>query len=462
MYFNIRQISFDNNEEMEMIEGSAGADHIDFILIPDSPTITTSAELSATLKGKVYGYEYTSRNAAIENERSKNPNLTLKDRFPGRFFSSFRDASIERFESTYGVPMLPIESLQLKRNARYIIVTTGPNVSFRARNVPSPQRNTVKPFDVNNDGMIGTTDFARVLEHLNNASTPKVVTTSMPTPPYLDTTGDWNITTADSLAISNYKSSPGNPFCGNGLVEPGNQEQCDDNNDVNTDGCTNLCKTNASPLMNTVKPVDVNGDGYVGQTDVEAVQSYLTSSNPKNVTSGMSAPPYLDTNGDWVISPQDMLLIGNYNNGVNAYCGNQRIELQNGETCDDGNAMNSDGCSNSCKKNVSPLQNPSNALDVNNDGSVGLVDAKAIQEYLNTSNSKNVTNDMPKPPYFDTDGDWTIAPQDMLRVSNANSSTNLFCGNGVIQEQNREECDDGNEVNDDSCRNDCTLAASPF
>lgn len=31
------------------------------------------------------------------------------------------------------------------------------------------------------------------------------------------------------------------PFCGNGVFELVNNEQCDDGNNVNTDGCSNNC-----------------------------------------------------------------------------------------------------------------------------------------------------------------------------------------------------------------------------
>jgi cysteine-rich repeat protein len=41
-------------------------------------------------------------------------------------------------------------------------------------------------------------------------------------------------------------------FCGDGIFDPNNkfEEECDDHNDINNDGCTNLCKGNQEPTAN--------------------------------------------------------------------------------------------------------------------------------------------------------------------------------------------------------------------
>jgi len=70
---------------------------------------------------------------------------------------------------------------------------------------------------------------------------------------------------------------------------------------------------------------------------------------------------------------------------------------------------------------VSPWQNPTQALDVNNDSFVSPFDALLIINRLNTVGAGElppVDAEHAPPPYYDTDGDGFLAPRDALLVIN--------------------------------------------
>ncbi|HTM43918.1 MAG TPA: PQQ-dependent sugar dehydrogenase [Polyangiaceae bacterium] len=100
--------------------------------------------------------------------------------------------------------------------------------------------------------------------------------------------------------------------CGNGIVESG--EQCDDGNTVNTDSCSNTCRT----------PTCADGIQNQGETG-------------------------LDCGGPCAACA--------------AVCGNGLLE--GSEQCDDGNTVNTDSCSNSC-------HTPTCADGIQNQGETGL------------------------------------------------------------------------------------------
>lgn len=96
-------------------------------------------------------------------------------------------------------------------------------------------------------------------------------------------------------------------------------------------------------------------------------------------------------------------------------CGNGVVE--NGEACDDGNAVAGDGCSSRCQNEATP---PACGNGVIDDG-----------EECDDGNADN--------------GDACVGD---CRVA--------FCGDGFVQAGD-EACDDGNSVDDDSCSNACTF-----
>lgn len=140
------------------------------------------------------------------------------------------------------------------------------------------------------------------------------------------------------LSLLSYYTTPGEvlipitapkiscPRCGNGIKE-GN-EQCDDNNSIDTDYCKNDCTTNIPPAC----PVN-----YPNRSVQEACQG--------------GRQDFITCNGNQCCSYFCSRI-------TTPVCGNGRQEY--GEQCDDGNANNSDECNNVCRL---PSRNPS----INND-----------------------------------------------------------------------------------------------
>ncbi|MFN7447420.1 MAG: GEVED domain-containing protein [Pirellula sp.] len=65
-----------------------------------------------------------------------------------------------------------------------------------------------------------------------------------------------------------------------------------------------------------------------------------------------------------------------------------------------------------------PNQNPSNRLDVNNDGSVSAIDVLALVNFINTFGSGILPPNLATPPFLDVNGDSAVSVLDVLAVVN--------------------------------------------
>ncbi len=219
--YPVTDVSFDNGETSEVLPTNT----INFILTPDSPTISGGAPLSAALPfGKrIFGYKYTSRSAATE--RANINAVTFAEKFPGQFFVSAEqrsfDSYIGQFETDHGVTFLPLSLVTLDKNARYIVIANDAGTSVTPRGLAwcgDGRKSETEACD-GTDLSVQTCQTLGFDGGTLSCSSSCAVVTSL-------------CTTA--------------PVCGNGVVEA--SEQCDDGNNIDNDSCDNTCHFVAAPF----------------------------------------------------------------------------------------------------------------------------------------------------------------------------------------------------------------------
>lgn len=139
------------------------------------------------------------------------------------------------------------------------------------------------------------------------------------------------------------------PFCGNGIVERG--EECDDGNYEDGDGCSSECQLEVG-CGNGVLDVNVDERGFL----------WVEECDDDNVIDGDGCSSDCKIEGDGPVCGNGVLEMGEAcdpalprwkNGGCTDDC--QRVdecgdgELKAGEECDDGNNINGDGCDENCK-----------------------------------------------------------------------------------------------------------------
>lgn len=254
--------------------------------------------------------------------------------------------------------------------------------------------------DVNADGRVSVKDFTLVKNRLDREGSG----TAPAGPPYFDTNNDGSISPIDTLLIVNWLNA--HPTCGDGNVT--SPEQCDDDNMVNTDTCTNACR-NA-----------VCGDSFVQGS--EQCDDGNTN-NADSCTNSCRLPPVVSC-GNGILEGTEQCDDGNRvnNDACNndcrlARCGDQIVQA--GEQCDDGNTNNTDSCSNACRTvSTSVCGN-------------GICEADERMKDIQCGSG--------------ICGNPKYCPADCA-----------VCGNFILE--GTEQCDDGNRVNNDTCNNNCRLA----
>jgi len=188
-----------------------------------------------------------------------------------------------------------------------------------------------------------------------------------------DNTGNMN----DNTGNTNDNTAP-RPLnvCGDGVVD--RSEQCDDGNTVDGDGCSSTCQ------IETPSPARC-GDGVVNGTE------------------------QCDAGGETSTCNADC---------TNSRCGDGTVNAHAGEQCDDGNTVNGDGCSSTCRNETPP---PSGCGD-------GVVNGT---EECDGGGSETAT-------------------------CNTNCTTSR-CGDSIVNTLAGEQCDDGNTVNGDGCSPTCQI-----
>jgi cysteine-rich repeat protein len=210
--------------------------------------------------------------------------------------------------------------------------------------------------------------------------------------------------------------SGGGPACGNGIVE-GNEE-CDDGNLTSGDGCDNDCLFTCIAGNPSRDHCD-DGNACNG-TETCAADHTCTPGTP--LAEGMAC----DTG---------KLCLGG--NCVAGSCGDGFVEAP--EECDDGNAVNGDGCETSCRFTCLSTDPTRNCASSNLCVSNGACDDTA----------HTCTPGAPL-------ADGTACGSGMY--CKAGTCTPAVCGNGVVEPG--EQCDDGNTTNGDGCNTNCTFSCT--
>jgi len=209
--------------------------------------------------------------------------------------------------------------------------------------------------------------------------------------------------------------------CGNGLLEAG--EACDDGNNMNGDGCTAACE------IEDGNPCTAHAECSSGVCDMN------------------EAPPLCEPAGS---------------------CGNGVLDVP--ESCDDGNVMTGDGCSNiclfedgePCADNAQCESTICDALDSNTCEPVNTCGNGAVEAGEACDDGNAVAGDGCGPEcLFELGaGPCTDGNQCGSGVCNELAAIPVCavpvgCGNGVLNDD--EACDDGNLLRGDGCGESCTL-----
>jgi len=246
-------------------------------------------------------------------------------------------------------------------------------------------------------------------------------------------------------------------LCGNGNSDPG--EQCDDGNTVtettcpsgqtSCDICNSSCISQHLDFSSTICDNDGTCEVADGETGLNCPDDCLCPNNI--VDSGESCD-----DGDLIIGDgcsncaiEDgwdctTIILGGVARTVSCelLCGNGNPDP--GEACDDDNTMSGDGCDANCTLTAcgNGIVTAGEACDDGNN-----IDGDGCQADCTVANCGNGIQD-PGEACDDnntTSGDGCDA-----------NCTSTGCGNGI--QTSGEACDDGNTNNHDSCTNNCTVS----
>jgi cysteine-rich repeat protein len=212
--------------------------------------------------------------------------------------------------------------------------------------------------------------------------------------------------------------------CGNRIVEA--PEQCDDGNMVEGDGCDNDCTFSCTVAADCADANPCNG--------------------PETCNAGMhrcqaGTPPAAGSACDRDMNPmtRDICRTGMC---LASRCGDGFVDAGAGESCEDGNMVNGDGCDNDCTYSCAVAADCTDGLPCNG------------TESCNTT-SHRCTAGAPPANGTACDRDMMPATRDICLTSSCVLSR---CGDGFRDTgaMPPEACDDGNVIAGDGCEPTCT------
>jgi cysteine-rich repeat protein len=214
--------------------------------------------------------------------------------------------------------------------------------------------------------------------------------------------------------------------CGDGIVDLGAGEKCDDGNDVDGDGCDNDCTVSCGADVDCTDSQLCNGLETCHPTAHTCLEGIPAA----------DGTPCTDASG----------AAGLCRSGTCAglFCGNGTVET--GEECDDGNTVSGDGCDNDCTWTCETAAECDDGLACNGAEVCG-------------SGTHRCGPGTTAPDGTACDRDGNPATRDICLAATCSAS---FCGDGWTDALPGEECDDANTVSGDGCEPTClwTCAAS--
>lgn len=231
------------------------------------------------------------------------------------------------------------------------------------------------------------------------------------------------------------------PICGNAIVEEG--EHCDDGNLKNTDTCSDQCKVIRRTGGGGGSGVSggggssassICGDGVVGLGEQCDDGNQVTEA----CAYGAESCTVCDSSCQTV-------------SGAVGYCSDAIVQATEGEVCDDGNLVDSDGCSSSCQ-----LEEDDEQEEVQEEGQEEeAVCGNAVVEGLEQCDDGNTITET---------CDYGLESCMVCDSSCQNVAGGgiTYCSDGVVQGSEGETCDDGNLVNSDGCSDQCLVEEFVF
>lgn len=136
-------------------------------------------------------------------------------------------------------------------------------------------------------------------------------------------------------------------------------------------------------------------------------------------------------------------------------CPDGTVNRESGETCDDGNFDNDDGCRNNCTFCGDGIIQPPEVCDPNHPLLGMDCDQNCKKPPIDCGDGILQPGEMCDPGGEDGPGVPPPAPNNPTNMCRAAGTTDecTYCGDGV--EQGDEKCDDGNRIDNDGCNNEC-------
>ncbi|MBA3549847.1 MAG: DUF4215 domain-containing protein [Nannocystis sp.] len=196
-------------------------------------------------------------------------------------------------------------------------------------------------------------------------------------------------TTSADASTSSTTTGPPPPGCGNAELDP--LEECDDGNDVETDDCNSMCqlaKCGDGVIHAGVETCDDTLETVTCNADCSAA---ACGDSIPNAAAGETCDDGNKIDTDACLSTCKL-----------AACGDNQVQA-GVEECDDGNMVNGDGCENTCKKSLLPAEcvNPVLLTDafrnIANVGGSGC-DNAIVQQWYRFSGAAGVKMPTQAPP----------------------------------------------------------------